>query len=130
MPLPRSEALLVVKHDYTPKTATKFFGQQQTVYPRKNWSSLMVFNNARCHNLTPEDVNSASALELHRFKWMDDEAVGSLPLEWNWLVGEYEPNAEAKILHYTLGGPWFHEYDNRDHSEEWHIALDDTIAPR
>ena len=83
------KAVLVCQHDYVPKTQRKFLNQVQTKYPRKNWSSLMLFNNARCRSLSPDYVNGASGLELHRFAWTDDAAIGALPLEWNWLVGEY-----------------------------------------
>lgn len=102
------KALLCCQHNYTPKQSVKFLNQTQTVYPRKNWSSLMLFNNARCKELTPEYVLKASGMMLHRFWWLDDEQIGALPLEWNWLVGEYKVNANAKILHYTNGGPWFY----------------------
>jgi hypothetical protein len=118
------KALLVCQHDYTPREATKFLGQVQTVYPRKNWSSLMVFNNPRCRALSPEYVNSASGLELHRFQWLKDEQIGSLPIEWNWLVGDYERNDDARILHYTLGGPWFDASRDCDHAELWHDERD------
>jgi hypothetical protein len=113
------KAVLVCKHDYVPKTERKFLDQVQTKYPRKNWSSVMLFNNARCTALTPEYVNSASGLELHRFAWLEDTLVGELPLEWNWLVGEYKHNPDAKIVHYTLGGPYFDEYRGCDYAEEW-----------
>lgn len=112
-------AVLVCKHDYVPKTARKFFDQVQTKYPRKNWSSMMLFNNARCTALTPDYVNSASGLDLHRFNWLKDEQIGSIPLEWNWLVGEYDHNPAAKIVHYTLGGPYFDEYRGCDYAAEW-----------
>ena len=102
-----SPAIYVCKHDYTPRPGDKFLGQQQTSYPRKNWSSLMVFDNAQCKVLTPQYVNTVTGLELHRFAWLEDGQIGELPLEWNWLVGEYQDNPEAKILHYTRGGPWF-----------------------
>jgi hypothetical protein len=111
------KAVLVCQHDYVPKTQRKFLNQVQTKYPRKNWSSLMLFNNARCRSLSPDYVNGASGLELHRFAWTDDAAIGALPLEWNWLVGEYEYNAAAKILHYTLGGPYFDS--SCQHADEW-----------
>src|SRR5262245_52042568 len=97
------KALLVCKHDYTPRTERKFLGHVQTKYTRKNWSSLMLFNNERCRALTPQYVNAASGLELHRFAWVDDAAIGELPREWNWLVTEYAYNPAAKIVHYTLG---------------------------
>jgi len=112
-------AVWVCKHNYIPRESRKFLGQMQTAYPRKNWSSLMVFANAGCKALSPEYVNNASGLELHRFAWTTDDRIGSLPLEWNWLVGEYERNPDAKILHYTLGGPWFEETENCDHADEW-----------
>ena len=113
------KAVLVCRHDYVPKTERKFLGQLQTKYPRKNWSSLMVLNNERCRALTPAYVNSATGLELHRFNWVKDELIGELPLEWNWLVGEYERNPAAKIVHYTLGGPYFDEYRDCDYAQEW-----------
>ncbi|MBC7802818.1 MAG: glycosyltransferase [Candidatus Parcubacteria bacterium] len=113
------KAVLVCKHDYVPKTDRKFLGQVQTRYPRKNWSSLVLFNNERCVALTPDYVNGATGLELHRFAWTDDELIGELPLAWNWLVGEYERNDGAKIVHYTLGGPYFDDYRDCDYAEEW-----------
>lgn len=113
----------VCQHHYTPKDATKFLGQAQTSYPRKNWSSFMVFDSAKCRALTPEYVNAASGLELHRLHWVPDGLVGSLPLEWNYLVGEYPPNAAAHVLHWTNGGPWFPEYAETDHGDRWLQAL-------
>jgi hypothetical protein len=118
------KAVLVCQHDYVPKTERKFLGQVQTKYPRKNWSSLMVFNNERCRALTPDHVNAASGLELHRFAWLDERLIGSLGLEWNWLVGEYEHNPNAKIVHYTLGGPWFDDYRACDYAPEWFAELE------
>ena len=113
------KAVLVCKHDYVPKTERKFLGQVQTKYPRKNWSSLMLFNNERCGALSAEYVNAAPGLELHRFAWTGDATIGALPLEWNWLVGEYEYNPRAKIVHYTLGGPYFDDYRDCDYAAEW-----------
>lgn len=113
------KAVLACQHDYVPKTERKFLDQPQTRYPRKNWSSLMLFNNARCRALAPDYVNRASGLELHRFAWLADGEIGSLPLEWNWLVGEYPYNPDTKIVHFTLGGPWFHDYRESDYAAEW-----------
>jgi hypothetical protein len=113
------KAVLVCKHDYTPGPTRKFLNQAQTVYPRKNWSSVMLFNNARCTALTAGYVNSATGLDLQRFAWLDDALIGDLPLEWNWLVGEYAHNPDAKIVHYTIGGPYFNEYRGCDYAEEW-----------
>jgi len=113
-------AVQVCKHDYTPKDETKFLGQVQTKYPKKNWSSFMLMNCKKCTTLTPDYVNKASGLELHQFKWLEnEELIGSLPLEWNWLVGEYPYKEDVKNVHYTDGGPYFNDYDMCDYSEEW-----------
>ena len=122
-------AVMVCQHDYTPKEDTKFLGQVQTKYEKKNWSSVMLFNNARCRALTPEYVSTATGLELHQFRWLEDEAlVGSLPLEWNWLVGEYEHNPAAKNAHFTLGGPYFADTAQCDYADEWRAALARTTS--
>jgi len=115
------ESVLVVKHDYTPRSLSKFLGQQQTAYPRKNWSSLIVFNNERCRMLTPQYVNKATGLEFHRFLWIKDEEIGSLAPAWNYLIDEngQDPNIAPKILHFTNGGPYFPEYANCSYAEEW-----------
>lgn len=112
----------VCKHDYTPKTETKFLGQIQSPYNRKNWSAVMLFNNARCRALNPNLVNTASGLHLHRFQWCHDMEIGDLPLEWNYLLGEFDKpdydNLPAN-LHWTIGGPWFKEYRDADCADLW-----------
>ena len=113
------KAVLVCKHDYVPKGERKFLDQVQTKYPRKNWSSLMLFNNPRCRALTPEYVNTASGLDLHRFAWVGDGLIGEIDLGWNWLVGEYGYKSDAKIVHFTRGGPYFDAYRSCDYAEEW-----------
>jgi hypothetical protein len=113
------KAVLVCQHDYVPKTDRKFLNQVQTRYPRKNWSSLVLFNNELCKALTPEYVNSASGLDLHRFAWLGDAFIGALPLQWNWLVSEYPYRADAKLVHFTRGGPYFDEYRDCDYAAEW-----------
>lgn len=113
-------AVQVCKHDYTPKSDIKMLGSVQTRYPMKNWSSLMLMNCARCQELTVEYVNGASGLELHQFHWAD--SIGSLPLEWNWLLGEYD-DADAKCLHWTLGGPWWHQYADAPMADVWRAEL-------
>ena len=113
------KAVLVCKHDYVPKSERKFFDQVQTKYARKNWSSLMLFNNERCRALEPRYVSAASGLELHRFAWTEDRLIGGLEREWNWLVGEYPHNAGARIVHFTLGGPYFPGYRACDYADEW-----------
>ena len=121
-------AVQVCKHDYTPKDETKFLGQVQTKYPKKNWSSFMLMNCKKCTTLTPEYVNKASGLELHQFKWLEnEELIGSLPLEWNWLVGEYPYKENVKNVHYTDGGPYFKEYNTCDYSSEWYNVYTNTV---
>ncbi len=122
-----SKAIQVCKHDYTPKESKKFLGQVQTKYEKKNWSSFMLMNCKKCTTLTPDYVNKASGLELHQFKWLEgDHLIGDLPLEWNWLVGEYEHKEDVKNVHYTKGGPWFEEYAKCDYSKDWFKNLEES----
>jgi len=116
------KSVQVVKHDYTPSTRTKYLGNIQYPYPRKNWSSVMLFNcsHHHCKRLQPEYVNSASPANLHRLQWTEDGAIGELDRDWNHLVGEYPPNPNAKIVHWTLGGPYFNEYSDVEWADEWY----------
>jgi lipopolysaccharide biosynthesis glycosyltransferase len=113
-------AVMVVKHDHVPREQKKFLDQPQTPYQKKNWSSVMLFNNARCRALTPQYVNTASGLELHQFKWLaDDGLIGEIPSRWNHLVGYDAPRPDASLVHYTLGGPYFDEYRDCEYAGEW-----------
>lgn len=113
-------AVMCVQHDHQPTEKIKFLNQPQTPYNKKNWSSVMLFNNARCKALTPEYVNTATGLELHQFKWLEDEAlIGALPRTWNHLVGYYQPEAAVSNVHYTLGGPYFREFNDCEYAREW-----------
>jgi hypothetical protein len=124
--VPERCAVAVCPHDYTPTSATKMDGQVQTPYPRKNWSSLMVFQNDQCRRLSPYYVNKASAADLHRLVWAP--TIGTLPLDWNWLLGEYAPNPDARCWHWTLGGPWFPDYAEAPYAAEWRAARDRMLA--
>ena len=122
-------AVQVCKHDYVPKTQTKFLGQTQTAYPKKNWSSFMLMNCKKCTQLTPDYVNKASGLELHQFKWLEsDELIGELPIEWNWLADEYEYKKDVKNIHYTEGVPYFKDYKNTDYAIDWFNDYKETTA--
>ena len=112
----------VVKHDYQTKQTEKYMGAKNENYPRKNWSSVIVWNCASFPNrkLTPEFVMASTGAFLHRFTWLTDNRIQELPPEWNWLPDEYGPNPDAKLLHYTLGTPCFHEYANTPQNDEWH----------
>lgn len=115
-------AVQVVKHQHQPAETTKFLGERQTSYEKKNWSSVILFNNAKCRALTPEYVSSASGLQLHQFKWLQgDHEIGELPHAWNHLV-DYDaavPSAEVSNLHYTSGGPYFAETLDCGYAAEW-----------
>jgi len=120
---------MAVKHDHVPKETQKFLGEPQSKYEKKNWSSVMLFNNAKCRALTPEYVNTASGLELHQFKWLgDDGLIGELPQRWNHLVGYNPPRPDAALVHYTLGGPYFEAYQDCEYSEEWRVERDAMLS--
>lgn len=122
-------AVMVVKHDHVPKETTKFLGEPQSKYEKKNWSSVMLFNNAKCRALTPDNVNKATGLDLHQFKWLGDDAlIGALPDRWNHLVGVYPLRSDAALVHYTLGGPWFDDYRDCDYAAQWFDERDAMIA--
>ena len=112
----------VVKHDYKTKMTEKYLGARNENYPRKNWSSVILWNCNSFPNrrLTPQFIQKSTGSELHRFTWLDDERIGELPKEWNWLPDEYGANADAKLLHYTLGAPCFHEFATTPQGDEWH----------
>lgn len=112
----------VAKHDYKTKMKEKYLGAKNDDYPRKNWSSVMIFNcsNYPSRKLTPDYIQKSTGAHLHRFEWTSDNRIGDLPKEWNWLPDEYGPNPNAKLLHYTLGTPSFHEFATTPMSDEWH----------
>lgn len=123
-----SYAVMCAHHDYSPKQLTKMDGQAQHIYPRKNWSSCVLFNCGHPNNaqINLDLVNDPSkgGAYFHRFSWLDDSLVGEYSHEWNWLVGWYEEptDGEPKALHYTEGGPWFPEYENCDYAYHWYKA--------
>jgi len=123
-------AVQVVKHDHVPKEETKFLGKAQTKYEKKNWSSVMLFNNAKCTALAPDYVNEATGLDLHRFNWLgNDDLIGEIPHRWNHLVGydKTVPVSEVSNLHYTIGGPYFDDYKDTDYAAEWFAERDDML---
>jgi hypothetical protein len=116
------KALHVVKHDYQTTAEKKYLGQKNENYPRKNWSSVILWecDHFAHRGLTPEYVQDASGKHLHRFGWLEDDQIGELPAEWNWLADEYGRNGEAKLIHWTLGLPGFREYETSPMAEVWH----------
>lgn len=122
-------AVQVVKHVHVPREEVKFLGAVQTKYEKKNWSSVMLMNCARCTALTPDYVNTASGLELHQFKWLaGDHLIGDIPHQWNHLVGFDPPRRDASLVHYTIGGPYFDEYRDCEYSAEWFAERDAMAA--
>jgi hypothetical protein len=115
-------AVQVVKHDYTPKAGTKYFGNKNESYPRKNWSSVILWNcwHFSHRKLTTEFVRDQPGSYLHRFSWIPDELIGELPPEWNWL-DEYGENPEAKLIHWTNGIPAISGYANAPMAETWYL---------
>ena len=118
-----SKAVYCVQHDYKPKERHKMDGQKQTIYPRKNWSSFILFNCEHPSNkkLNINLVNSESGSFLHQFKWLSDNEIGSLDERWNWLEG-WTSNSNKSFpyaVHYTRGGPWFDEWQDVEFAKEW-----------
>jgi hypothetical protein len=125
----QTKALQCCMHDYSPKSQYKMQGAAQHLYPRKNWSSLMLYNCAHPSNktLTKELVNSETGQYLHRFSWLDDQEIGQIHHEWNWLVGWYKQPMDGipKAIHFTEGGPWHDNYKNCEYSSLWRQYLVD-----
>lgn len=116
------KAVYVVKHTYEPRDDVKYLNTVQYKYPRKNWSSVVLWNCDHFKNkiITPNFINSAEGLVLHRFSWLEDDDIGELDIRWNWLVGEYDdPPKDVKNVHWTVGGPYFNECRDVDFSQEW-----------
>jgi hypothetical protein len=114
-------AVMCVQHDHRPKEATKFLGEKQLPYPRKNWSSLMLMNGEKCRALTPDHVARAPGLDLHQFKWAQDAEIGALPPRWNHLVDHDPalPLTDISLLHYTIGGPYLKDYRECGYADVW-----------
>lgn len=117
-----TKAVQCVHHDYKTKMTTKYLGSVNENYPRKNWSSVVMWNCAHPANrkITPELIQASAGSFLHRFMWLTDDLIGELPIEWNWLPDEFGSNQDAKLLHYTLGTPSFHDFALTPMADEWH----------
>lgn len=116
-------AVMVVKHEYVPSVDIKFLGNIQYQYPRKNWSSMVLWNCSHEKNkiITKELINTASGQFLHRFMWLNNSDIGSIDKTWNWLVNWYqEPkDGHPNALHFTEGGPWIDNYKDCQYSNIW-----------
>mgnify|MGYP001447403256 CR=1 FL=1 len=134
-------AVMCVQHDYKVTETTKMDGQKQTIYPRKNWSSVVLWNCGHPSNqkITVDMVNNPNydGKFFHRFAWLKEEEIGSLPVDWNFLVGHYtadgtmdqeqKEDGTPRALHYTEGGPWFKNYRNCEFHQTWKDVLSDMM---
>ena len=125
-------AVMCVKHEFNPKPGLKMDGQVQTVYPRKNWSSVVLWNCSHPSNekVTVDSVNNPNfdGAYFHRFTWLKDEEIGELPCDWNWLVGWYKKDdGVPRAIHYTEGGPWFKNYRNCEFNQDWKKCLQEMM---
>jgi len=118
-------AIMCVQHDYKPTVGVKLAGRKQDAYPRKNWSSMVLYNCGHPANQGVEldMINKEPGSFLHRFSWIKDDAlIGNIDYEWNFLVEwytKYEGDRKPKAIHYTEGGPWFPDYRGTDYAKEW-----------
>lgn len=117
-------AVMCVHHNYNPNSTKKKLGSIQEIYPRKNWSSLVLWNCSHPSNkiVTPNLINNQTGKFMHRFGWLKDQEIGKISLEWNWLVGWYDEKIDGKpkALHFTEGGPWLGDlYNNDKYSKIW-----------
>jgi len=121
-------AAMCVHHDHRPKETTKMVDAVQTQYPRKNWSSMVLYNCGHPANraLTAEVVNRETGAFLHRFQWLDDDLIGAVPETWNWLEGwsEKPVSGHPNVVHYTRGGPWFEIWRGVDYADLWLMEAD------
>ena len=125
-------AVMVVKHDYTPPEGEKMDGQKQLPYPRKNWSSVILWNCGHPSNkkVTPDLVNTETGQYLHRFNWLKNDEIGELSHHWNWLVNHYhEPKDGMPLaIHYTEGGPWFDNYKHCEYGYHWEMIRNEMVV--
>lgn len=129
-------AIMCVQHDYTPKEGTKMDGKVQTIYPRKNWSSVVLWN---CSHPSNKKVNKqlindpdTTGKYLHRFSWLEDHEIGSIPHNWNWLAGWYKEPQDGRpsAIHYTEGGPWFENYRFCEYDQIWKDELSEMMKSK
>lgn len=95
-----------------------------TVFER---NAVMLFNCAKCKNLTPEYISDGAPNKLP--EWA--ESIGELPKEWNHLVGYDPPNPNAKIAHFTMGIPCFPQTKDDEFGDEWRAtqrAMNGTVS--
>jgi hypothetical protein len=115
----KGKAVAVVKHEDYEIKGSKMDGVVNKAYPRKNWSSLILFDCSKLKCLSKKFLDNASPADLHQFAWVEDSEIAEIPISYNHLVGHYKKHNKIKALHYTNGGPWFDEHKDGELSEEW-----------
>ena len=119
----------VVQHDYKTKVTKKYWGNKNENYPRKNWSSVVIWNCGHDKHkiLSPNFIQNQTGSFLHRFHWLNDDEIGSIDKKWNWLAMEYEEKKEVNLIHYTIGTPCFKEYRNKSFSSYWNNSFSNLL---
>ena len=122
-------AVQVVKHNYETKVTKKYWGNKNENYPRKNWSSVVIWNCGHDKHkiLSPNFIQNQTGSFLHRFNWLNDDEIGNIDKKWNWLAMEYEEEKDINLIHYTIGTPCFKEYSNGPFSSYWNKSFLDTL---
>lgn len=115
------KAVYVVKHEHIPTSELKMVNQVQTIYARKNWSSVALYRADHPSNrrLSLHDINTRPGRDLHRFYWLHDDEIGAIDPKWNWLVNIQPKPDNVGIMHMTLGGPWLPDWTPQEHDELW-----------
>lgn len=114
----RQFAVQCVKHDYKTINPRKYRGTPMECpnldYPRKQWASMMIIN---CGHPAWRDVDDT--LHTLQLRHIPSDAIGELPVEWNWLADEQGRNDNAKVVHFTAGIPAFAAHAGAAHAGEW-----------
>lgn len=124
----RTKAVQVVKRNWEPTETLKMDGQAQTVYSRKGWSSVMLWNRFHPANnkLSIEMVNTLPGRDLHAFYWLEDDEIGDLPPRWNLMsdVDTLDTTVDRPgLVHFTKGLPVVDSHENDPWSAEWFREL-------
>ena len=114
-------AVQVVQHPPLLKEGVKKDGAAQLAYPRKNWSSVMLFNCGHPANraLTLDTLNTWPGRDLHAFRWLGNDQIGALPARWNHLVNVNPPCADPALVHFTEGVPLLPDHARDPFADEW-----------
>lgn len=122
-------SVMCVKHHHKPKEELKMWGVAQTLYTRKNWSSVMLMNTSKCREITRYMLNTYPGIDLHSLRWVSQDEIGALPQEWNWLPNYSPEDLDPKLVHFTAGTPDIPGCDGGPYSKEWWSVLKKAKSP-